>query len=62
MKKQTDPIKINSVEDIIARIDTSIQYLDWSEMSSLNLMSENQIQEIRDFLNALKDFLLGGNE
>ena len=61
MKKRTEPITINSVEDIIERIDTSIQYLDWSKMSSLNVMSENHINEMRDFLIALKDFLLGGN-
>ena len=62
MKKRTEPIKITSVEDIIAHIDTSLQYLDWSEMSSLKTMSGNHIQEMRDFLIALKDFLLGGNE
>ena len=60
MKKETKPITINSVEDIIERIDTSIQYLDWTEMGSLRTISENQTQEIRDFLIALKDYLLGG--
>ena len=60
MKKETKPITINSVEDIIERIDTSIQYLDWTDMGSLRTISENQTQEFRDFLIALKDYLLGG--